>query len=100
MKIALLGYGRMGKEIEKHAKKRNHQITFILDKQFEEGEIIDADVAINFSIPEAAVSNIKLALGKNIPVVSGTTGWLDDFDSIISYCQKKKVLFCTHQILA
>ena len=93
MKIALLGYGRMGKEIEKHAKKRNHQITFILDKQFEEGEIIDADVAINFSIPEAAVSNIKLALGKNIPVVSGTTGWLDDFDSIISYCQKKKRCF-------
>ena len=93
MKIALLGYGRMGKEIEKHAKKRNHQITFILDKQFEEGEIIDADVAINFSIPEAAVSNIKLALGKNIPVVSGTTGWLEDFDSIISYCQKKKGAF-------
>ena len=93
MKIALLGYGRMGKEIEKHAKKRNHQITFILDKQFEDGEIIDADVAINFSIPEAAVSNIKLALGKNIPVVSGTTGWLEDFDSIISYCQKKKGAF-------
>ena len=93
MKIALLGYGRMGKEIEKHAKKRNHQISFILDKQFQEGEIINSDVAINFSIPEAAVSNIKLALGKNIPVVSGTTGWLDDFDSIISFCQKKKGAF-------
>ena len=64
MKIALLGYGRMGKEIEKHAKKRNHQISFILDKEFQEGEINDSDVAINFSIPEAAVSNIKLALGK------------------------------------
>ena len=93
MKIALLGYGRMGKEIEKHAKKRNHQISFILDKQFQEGEIINSDVAINFSIPEAAVSNIKLALGKNIPVVSGTTGWLEDFDSIISFCQKKKGAF-------
>jgi len=93
MKIALLGYGRMGKEIEKHAKKRNHKISFILDKQFQEGEINDSDVAINFSIPEAAVSNIKLALEKNIPVVSGTTGWLDDFDSIISFCQKKKGAF-------
>ena len=69
MKIALLGYGRMGKEIEKHAKKRNHKISFILDKNIQEGKINDADVAINFSIPEAAVSNIKLALEKNIPVV-------------------------------
>ena len=93
MKIALLGYGRMGKEIEKHAKKRNHEISFILDKQFQEGKINDADVAINFSIPEAAVSNIKLALGKNIPVVSGTTGWLNDYNSIISFCQKKKGAF-------
>ena len=93
MKIALLGYGRMGKEIEKHAKKRNHEISFILDKQFQEGKINDADVAINFSIPEAAVSNIKIALKKNIPVVCGTTGWLDDYNSIISFCQKKKGAF-------
>ena len=93
MKIALLGYGRMGKEIEKHAKKRNHEISFILDKKFQEGKITDADVAINFSIPEAAVSNIKIALKKNIPVVCGTTGWLDDYNSIISFCQKKKGAF-------
>ena len=93
MKIALLGYGRMGKEIEKHAKKRNHKISFILDKHIQEGKINDADVAINFSIPEAAVSNIKLALEKNIPVVSGTTGWLNDFDSIVSFCKKKKGAF-------
>ena len=46
MKIALLGYGRMGKEIEKHAKKRNHEISFILDKQFQEGKISDADSEI------------------------------------------------------
>ena len=93
MKIALLGYGKMGKEIENHAKKRNHKISFILDKHIQEGKINDADVAINFSIPEAAVSNIKLALEKNIPVVSGTTGWLNDFDSIVSFCKKKKGAF-------
>ena len=93
MKIALLGYGKMGKEIENHAKKRNHEISFILDKKFEDGKINNSDVAINFSIPEAAVSNIKLALERNIPVVSGTTGWLDDYDSIISFCQKRKGAF-------
>jgi len=93
MKIALLGYGKMGKEIENHAKKRNHEISFILDKKFEDGKINNSDVAINFSIPEAAVSNIKLALERNIPVVSGTTGWLNDYDSIISFCQKKKGAF-------
>jgi 4-hydroxy-tetrahydrodipicolinate reductase len=76
MKIALLGYGRMGKTIAQYAKKRNHEIVFILDKNTQEGDLITADVAINFSIPEAAVDNIKLALKQKIPVVSGTTGWL------------------------
>ena len=83
----------MGKEIEKHAKIRNHKISFILDKHIKEGKINDADVAINFSIPEAAVSNIKLALGKNIPVVSGTTGWLNDYEKIVEFSKKTNTSF-------
>jgi 4-hydroxy-tetrahydrodipicolinate reductase len=69
MKIALLGYGRMGKTIEKFAQERNHEIVFILDKNEEKGSLAEAEVAINFSVPEAAVKNIKLALGKKIPVI-------------------------------
>ena len=93
MKIALLGYGRMGKEIEKHAKKRNHQISFILDKEFQEGEINDSDVAINFSIPEAAVSNIKIAMKQKIPVVCGTTGWLNNYEEITTFCKTQNTAF-------
>ena len=64
MKIALLGYGRMGKMIERYSKDRNHEIVFILDKDYEKGKLGLADIAINFSIPEAAVSNIKIAMKK------------------------------------
>jgi 4-hydroxy-tetrahydrodipicolinate reductase len=76
MKIAILGYGRMGKTIERYSNDRNHEIVFILDKDKEQGDLSLAEVAINFSVPEAAVSNIKLAMKYKIPVVSGTTGWL------------------------
>ena len=93
MKIALLGYGRMGKTIAQYAKKRNHEIVFILDKNTQEGDLITADVAINFSIPEAAVDNIKLALKQKIPVVSGTTGWLADYEEITSYCNAQSTAF-------
>ena len=74
MKIALLGNGRMGQTIAKFAKERNHEIVYILDKDKEVGTLNQAEVAINFSIPEAAVSNIKLALDLQIPVICGTTG--------------------------
>ena len=82
MKIALLGYGKMGKEIESISKKRNHTIISKIDRDFTEGDIKLADIAINFSIPSSAVSNITMALNLNIPVVSGTTGWLKDFKTI------------------
>ena len=90
MKIALLGYGRMGKAIEKFALDRGHQITFIQDKDTHSGEIKGADIAINFSIPEAAVDNIKLAFDHDVPVVCGTTGWLNQYEEIVAYCQKKQ----------
>lgn len=93
MKIALLGYGRMGNTIEKFAQERNHEIVFILDKNEEKGSLAEAEVAINFSVPEAAVKNIKLALGKKIPVICGTTGWLDFYDEVTSFCNINKTAF-------
>jgi len=93
MKIALLGYGRMGKAIEKFAVDRGHTIVYVLDKEVEKGALSDSDVAINFSIPSAAVANIKAALDHHIPVVCGTTGWLDQLETIKAYTHKKESAF-------
>ena len=90
MKIALLGYGRMGKAIEKFAKQRAHEIVYKHDKNEVEGDLSLADVAINFSVPNAALENIKLALKKQIPVVCGTTGWLEHYEEIVSFCNTQK----------
>lgn len=93
MKIALLGYGKMGQAIAKFAKERDHEVVFILDKDKEEGSLTKAEVAINFSIPKAAVNNIKLALNKKIPVICGTTGWLDHYKEITAFCKNKDAAF-------
>lgn len=90
MKIALLGYGRMGKAIEELAKDRGHEIVSIYDKDSTQGDISKADVAINFSIPSAAVNNLKLAFDHEVPVVCGTTGWLEQLNEIHDYCKLKK----------
>jgi len=92
MKIALLGYGRMGKEIEKIALSRGHEIVIRKDVD----DIIDitlADVAIDFSVPTSAFNNISNCLNNNVPVISGTTGWLDKYDDIITLCKEKKGAF-------
>ena len=87
MKIALLGYGRMGQEIEKIAISRGHQIVVKADiNGFTDEQIQNADVAIDFSVPESAVSNIKQTIKNNVPVVVGTTGWLDKYSEITEYC--------------
>lgn len=93
MKIALLGYGKMGKEIEKLSKKRGHEIVAIIDKNFSKGEISNADVSINFSTPKAAKENILNSLKLNIPVVCGTTGWLEDLKIITNFCKKNNGTF-------
>ena len=93
MNIALLGYGRMGKAIEQIALERGHQIVYFLDKDLEEGDIRQAQVAINFSIPSAAVTNIKMALEQQLPVICGTTGWLEHLTAIETLCKKKKGAF-------
>ena len=93
MKIALLGYGKMGKEIELVASSRNHTIVSKIDKNFKEGDLNLADIAIDFSSPDAALSNIIMALNINIPVVSGTTGWLKDLNIVESASKKNNVGF-------
>lgn len=77
MKIALIGYGKMGKIIEEIALKRGHDIVAKLSETPTVERLNNADVAIEFSNPEAAFENIKFCLEHKIPVVCGTTGWLD-----------------------
>lgn len=93
MKIALLGYGRMGKAIEKIAKNRGHEIIAKIDKDQIEGTLGHANVAINFSIPDAAVNNIFSALSIGIPVVCGTTGWMEDFKKVTDFTIRNKTAF-------
>lgn len=89
MKIILLGYGKMGKIIERIALDRGHEISarIDLDNRYE-FDHAKGDVAIEFSHPDAAFENVKQALEKNIPVVCGTTGWLSRMNEIESLCKK------------
>lgn len=93
MKIALLGYGRMGKAIEKIAEKRGHEIVAKIDKNNPLDSLNNADVAINFSVPNAALANITNALNVGIPVVCGTTGWLDHKKEVDALCNKLEGAF-------
>lgn len=93
MKIALLGYGRMGQTIEKIAIKRGHTIVLKADKDDKNYDIVKADVAIDFSIPTVAFNNISNCLNNNVPVISGTTGWLDDYDKAVDLCKANNGAF-------
>lgn len=93
MKIALSGYGKMGKTIERLAKERHHEIIAIIDEKGVNGNLAEADVVIDFSLPSVAVKNITMCFEAGIPVVSGTTGWLDDYDSIVNVCKEKNGAF-------
>jgi 4-hydroxy-tetrahydrodipicolinate reductase len=93
MKIALLGYGRMGKSIETIALDRQHTISLKVSSATVDFDFSTTDVAIDFSLPTTAVENIKRALDAGVPVISGTTGWLDHYDEIIEYCNSKKGTF-------
>jgi 4-hydroxy-tetrahydrodipicolinate reductase len=92
MKIALLGYGRMGKEIEKIALSRGHEIVIRKDVD----DVIDinlADVAIDFSVPSSAFNNITNCINNKVPVISGTTGWLDKYEETVALCKEKNSAF-------
>lgn len=90
MKIALIGYGKMGHEIEKIALSRGHSIQIKIDKNnleaLNETNFNKSDIAIEFTQPDFAVNNYKACFKKNIPVVSGTTGWLKEFEEISQLC--------------
>ncbi|HEY4788839.1 MAG TPA: 4-hydroxy-tetrahydrodipicolinate reductase [Bacteroidales bacterium] len=90
MNIALIGYGKMGKEIEQIALERHHTISLIIDinnaQDLTADNLKKVDVAIEFSRPETAVNNIRSCFSAGIPVVCGTTGWLDHFDTVKKEC--------------
>ena len=92
MNIAIIGYGKMGREIEKICRERGHNIVCTIDvneeAKFESDEFKSADVAIEFSSPKSALNNYKQAFAANIPVVSGTTGWLDDIKVVRKACEE------------
>jgi len=75
MKIAIIGYGKMGHMIERMALKRGHEIVCIIDVDMEQGSLADADVAIEFTTPATAEANVRKCWAAGLPVVSGTTGW-------------------------
>lgn len=93
MKIALLGYGKMGKVIEKIALERGHEIVLRKSGKDSFEGLNNADVAIDFSIPDAALTNISTCLNSNIPIISGTTGWLDNYEQVVSLCKEKNGAF-------
>ena len=92
MKIALLGYGRMGKEIEKIALQRGHEIVLKTSSD-SSYDIKTADVAIDFSVPNSAFNNISNCIENQVPVISGTTGWLEKYDKIVALCKEKNGAF-------
>ena len=93
MKIALLGYGKMGVAIEKIALERGHEIVLKKDEFNTFDGLSTADVAIDFSAPNIAVNNITTAINAGIPVVSGTTGWLEEYHKIEQLCNEKNAAF-------
>jgi 4-hydroxy-tetrahydrodipicolinate reductase len=93
MKIALLGYGKMGKVIEKIALERGHEIVLKKDVEVAFDGLENADVAIDFSVPDGAVANISECLNNVIPVISGTTGWITDYQKMVDLCQEKNGSF-------
>ena len=94
MKIALIGYGKMGKAIEEIAVSKGHEIVLKIDlsntSDFTKENIQKANVAIEFTGPETAFENISKCIQWGVPVISGSTGWLDHFEKAKKLCEEKK----------
>lgn len=94
LNIALIGYGKMGKTIEKLALARQHKIKAIIDNESHwrsrKEQLAACDVAIEFTTPEAAPGNISRCFDLDVPVVTGTTGWLNELPAIVRLCKQKK----------
>ena len=93
MNIGLFGYGKMGKMIEQLAQERGHQIVAKVDVGTENPNFSEMDVAIDFSTPEAAFQNITACFENGVPVISGTTGWLDHYQKAIDICEENNGAF-------
>ena len=93
MRIGLFGYGKMGKMIESLAVERGHEIMAKIDLGEQEIDYSSFDIAIDFSTPDAAFKNITSCFEQGIPVISGTTGWLDHFDKAVSICNANETGF-------
>ncbi len=97
MKIALIGYGKMGKEIEKIAVSRGHEISLIIDINNPQDLTIEnlqkCDVAIEFTVPASATNNYCTCFEAGIPVVSGTTGWLEKKEEVENKCREMNGTF-------
>jgi 4-hydroxy-tetrahydrodipicolinate reductase len=89
MNIALFGYGKMGKMIEQTAQQRGHSIVARVDIDTTNIDFEAMDVAIDFSMPDAAFDNITNCIKNKVPVISGTTGWLQDYDKAVALCNEK-----------
>jgi 4-hydroxy-tetrahydrodipicolinate reductase len=97
MKIALIGYGKMGKEIEITALERNHELALVIDvdnqHEFTVDNLKKADVAIDFSTPGSAFRNILKSFEAGIPIVCGTTGWFDKLEEVKTLCERQNHTF-------
>ncbi len=97
MKAAIIGYGKMGREIEKILLERGHQVVSIIDADNREDltseAFASADVAIEFTTPHTAYENLVASLEAGVAVVSGTTGWLEHFEQIKELCAQKDGAF-------
>ncbi len=92
MNLALIGYGKMGKAIEEIALQKGHNIVLKIDitnaDEFNQANLSKADVAIEFTGPESAVDNVKKCIEAGVPVVSGSTGWLDKWKEVVQFCNE------------
>jgi 4-hydroxy-tetrahydrodipicolinate reductase len=97
MKIALIGYGKMGHMVEEMARQRNHEIVLRINidnvEEFTKENCAKADVAIEFTGPDTAFDNVKKCIDFGLPVVSGSTGWNNHLEAIKTYCREKKGSF-------
>lgn len=97
MKIALVGYGKMGKVIEQIARDRGHEIVSIVDvnnpEEIHSERFKSADVAIEFTTPRTAFNNYMQCFAAGVPVVSGTTGWLDRLEEVKTKCANEGKTF-------
>lgn len=90
MRIALYGYGKMGKAIEQVARARGHEVVLRVNADNAGTAPGDADAAIEFSRPDHAIANMRLCLEHGVPVVVGTTGWYDHLDEVRALVEANK----------